>query len=192
MEEILLKELSGRDWLRILNQSLTNPQTLPQILQKNSVSTEHLVQLARKSVSKSEAYGRQILYKSPEIEVMIARWDHQASSSPHNHGFSKGLIWFLQGDFHEQQFEFLGRELRALGEPVFFREGDVATVVSNDIHSCTPVSEGISLHFYSPAIQSMKVWDTQNQQTLTVADECGAWVPSNADLIVKKVKWASI
>lgn len=189
MEELLLKDLSNRDWLTILNQSLLEPVKLPLLLEQNDITVDKLTRLARASSNTNEPYGRQILFKSPEVEVMLAKWSYQASASPHNHGFSKGLIWFLAGDFNEQQFEFKQGYLEEVGAPTFFKQGQVAAVVPSDIHSCSPLKEGISLHLYSPAIQKMKVWDAKNQETLTVADECGAWVPQNADLIVKRVKW---
>lgn len=186
---MLLQDLSQRDWLGILNQSLLTPALLPVLLVNNGVSVERLTQLARMSLNLYEPYGRHILYKSPEIEVMLAKWSYRSAASPHNHGYSRGLIWFLKGDFNEQHFQFSKGQLNAVGAPVYFAEGDVATVVSSDIHSCSPVGEGISLHLYSPAIQEMKVWDLANKETLTVADECGAWVPQKSDLIIKRVKW---
>jgi cysteine dioxygenase len=190
MEEMLLKDLSSLDWLSILNKALLEPSKLPAILAEYSILPEQLLKLGQKSKKNSEPYGRQILYKSPEIEVMLAQWSFKSAASPHNHGFSKGLIWFVKGDFNEQQFEFKQGGLSEVGAPAFFNEGQVATVVSSDIHSCCPVTEGISLHIYSPAIRNMKVWDVENKETLTVADECGAWVPQNTDMIIKRVKWA--
>ncbi len=190
MEDLLLQDLLRCDWFRILNESLKAPDTLPTILAQNEIGVERLTLLARASVKKNEPYGRQILYKSPEIEVMLAKWSFASAASPHNHGFSGGLIWFLKGDFTEQHFTFSEGQLVPIGESDFFSEGQVAKVVSSDIHSCCPVAEGISLHLYSPAIHDMKVWDLKNKETLTVAGECGAWIPENSKLILKRVKWA--
>ncbi|MBC7741195.1 MAG: cysteine dioxygenase family protein [Bdellovibrionaceae bacterium] len=189
MEEPMLTELTGQGWMQILSQSFTTPAELPFVLSKRSLSVEKLVRLAQTSACDDEPYGRKILFKSPEIEVMLAKWSYQASASPHNHGFSKGLIWFVQGDFSERHFIFSEGELKSSGEPVQFKEGSVAQVVSNDIHSCCPVKDGVSLHIYSPAIQKMKVWDLKNRETLTVADECGAWIPKDLKLIANRVKW---
>lgn len=190
MEELILKDLSALNWLGLLNEAFDAPMTLPSLLKNKGVSKDALIRVARKATNNSEPYGRQVLYRSPEIEVMLARWSYQFASSPHNHGFSKGLIWFVKGDFQEQQFEFKSGSLQETNELTLFREGEVASVVSNDIHSCKPSTEGISLHIYSPAIESMKVWDMQKKEILTVADECGAWIPTNDNLIIKRAKWA--
>lgn len=190
MEEMILKDLSALNWLSLLNEAFDAPAILPSLLKNKGVTEADLIRVSRKAINDCEPYGRQVLYRSPEIEVMLAAWSYQFASSPHNHGFSKGLIWFVKGDFHEQQFEFKSGILKETGEITFFREGEVASVVSNDIHSCKPFTEGISLHIYSPAIENMKVWDIEKKEILTVADECGAWVPANDNLVIKRAKWA--
>lgn len=189
MEETILRDLSVLNWKDILDQALKEPTRLPIILQHFSVTTSDLIQVARRSESIFEPYGRQVLYRSPDIEVMLAHWSYDAASCPHNHGFSKGLIWFMQGSFQEQHFEFKNRALNKIGDVIKYNQGEVTLVMSNDIHSSRSLANGISLHLYSPSIHSMKVWDTDNQETLTVADECGAWVPKDQALITKRVKW---
>jgi cysteine dioxygenase len=189
MEDTILQKLSGLDWRDILFLAMKEPSKLPDILKEKSVSRNNLIQISKKSDYHAEPYGRQVLYRSPDIEVMLASWSFQSASSPHNHGFSKGLIWFIKGDFQEQHFEFKSSELISMDEQKLFLEGAVAEVFSNDIHSSCPLTDGISLHLYSPAIQNMKIWDTKNKVTLTVADECGAWIPFDENLILKKVSW---
>lgn len=187
---MILKDLSALNWLGLLNQAFDVPAILPTLLKEKGVTESDLLRVARKSTNNFEPYGRQVLYRSPDIEVMLAAWSYQFASCPHNHGFSKGLIWFVKGDFQEQQFQFKSGSLQPTGDLTFFSEGEVASVVSNDIHSCKPSAEGISLHIYSPAIENMKVWDIEKKEILTVADECGAWVPANDNLVIKRAKWA--
>lgn len=176
-------------WLKIFNQTMDQPQALPAVLAGYGIDTYHLASVAQKSTDLSEAYGRKVLFQSHDVEVMVALWSYQAMAAPHNHGASKGMIWFVQGNFSEQQYRFQNRSLIQHEAPQFYQENQVVTVDFNDIHSCCPETVGLSLHIYCPPIHKMKVWDLANKRTLTVADNCGAWVPRNPNLILSETAW---
>jgi len=176
-------------WLDVFNQSYIYPEHLPNILAKYNLSLKALLALRKNSTDAFEPYGRKIIYKDHRIEVMLACWSYQAMALPHNHGNSKGLIWFVQGDFTEQHYIFNHNHLQKITQAFYYQENSVVRISENEIHSCCPDSTGLSLHIYSPPITNMKVWDEENKQTLTVAPECGAWVPENKNLILSEVKW---
>ena len=176
-------------WLSIFNLCYDNPQHLGSTLIRYGISAAELLKISEKPIHPSEPYGRKILFKDSKIEVMLAQWSYQAMAHPHNHGHSQGLIWFAFGDFFEQHFLFRDQNLIPQGEPLFYKEGAVAKVIENDIHSCCPVTEGLSLHLYTPPIDQMKVWDSINKKTLTLANQCGAWIPENNHLILNSTSW---
>lgn len=189
MTAVQSKNFSEIPWLKIFNQTIGQPQTLPTTLAMYGVDVLQLSTIAQKSPNSAEAYGRKVLFKNDHIEVMLAQWSYQTMAAPHNHGASQGMIWFAQGNFSEQHYRFLNQALVKSEEAVHFKENQVVTVDSNDIHSCCPETIGMSLHIYSPPIHKMKVWDQENRRTLTVADECGAWIPQNKNLIISETYW---
>jgi len=189
MSELESALFSDIPWLKIFGQTIDQPQALPAVLAGYGVDAFHLADVAQESPNLSEAYGRKVIFKNDDVEVMIAKWSYKAMAAPHNHGSSKGLIWFAQGNFLEQHYRFLNQNLVQHEAAQFFKENQVVTVDAKDIHSCCPETIGMSLHIYSPPIHDMKVWDQDQKRTLTVADECGAWVPQNKNLIVSEKKW---
>lgn len=176
-------------WLKIFNQTIDQPQALPAVLAGFGVDAFRLAAITKESSTPGEAYGRKVLFKNEDVEVMLAKWSYKKTAAPHNHGTSQGLIWFAQGNFLEQHYRFLNQNLVHNEAAQIYKENQVVTVDTKDIHSCCPETTGISLHIYSPPIHDMKVWDQEHKRTLTVADECGAWVPQNKNLIVSEIKW---
>lgn len=186
------KEISFNNpipWVEIFHQAYENPGLLRDSLSHLNFDPATLLKLSIQSTTSTEAYGRKILYKDSNIEVMLARWSFQAMAQPHNHGHSKGLIWFVMGNFFEQQFLFKNRELKPKADPNPYFENQVVRVGEDDIHSCCPQTTGLSLHLYVPPIKEMRVWDQLNKKTLVVADNCGAWIPSDSNLIIKEIPW---
>ncbi len=176
-------------WFTIFNQIISVPEQLPSLLKSLGVSSESLAPILVAANSSSEPYGRKIIFKNESIEVMVASWSLKAISSPHNHGASSGVIWFVNGQFTEQHFRFEAQSLEKRGNVEVYNENSVVSVQQSEIHSCGPSSVGVSLHLYSPPIHKMKVWDAEGRRTLTVADECGAWIPEDKNLILDEKAW---
>ena len=189
MSDLSTVQFSEIPWLKIFSQTIDQPQALPAVLAGYGVDAFRLAEIAQESPSGREAYGRKVLFKNDEVEVMLAKWSFKAMAAPHNHGSSQGLIWFTQGSFREQHYLFRNQSLIHDQGAKIYPENQVVTVDPNDIHSCQPETVGLSLHIYSPPIHDMKVWDQEKKRTLTVADECGAWIPENKNLIVSEKKW---
>ena len=70
------------------------------------------------------------------------------------------------------------------------RSGLAAGLTKARIHSMLALSAGTTLHLYAPSITGMRVFDTQARQTLIVADDCGAWLPDDPQLVQKRTDWA--
>jgi cysteine dioxygenase len=185
----LQQQLSKVSWMNLYSKVKSSPKDLPRLLSNLGVSADKLSELSQESNSDAEPYGRKILFSNESIEVMLAHWTYQAAASPHNHGQSGGLIWFVKGNFYEQHFRFLNSNLEKTDQKILYKENDVVQVDPSHIHSCQPEHSGLSLHIYSPPIHRMKVWDLKNKQTLIVADHCGAWIPADFSLILEKSNW---
>jgi hypothetical protein len=135
-----------------------------------------------------DPYGRKVLYRSSSYEVMLATWALGAECAPHDHGFSNGVVWLAQGRFAEIRFALDG-DLLPLGNPLKREPGVFLHVADGDIHSMRSLDAGLSLHIYSPPIRAMKVFDRLTRSTLTVSDDCGAWVPQDPTQILDRQAW---
>lgn len=129
-------------------------------------------------------YSRKILYNGPEGEAMIAHWPAGKVCSPHDHGDARGVVTILKGGFLEQAYRISEDSLKKAGPEHRYSLSDVLPVMPQMIHSMRAETEGVTLHLYAPPIREMKVYD---QHTVyTVSDNCGAWVPSDPSLILRR------
>lgn len=133
-------------------------------------------------------YERFILAASDQCEVMVAKWRANSPCAPHDHGRSKGWVFFLKGNFTETSYKFANMNLNALSQQTY-RAGDRTEIQTQDIHSCVSETEGLTLHVYYPKISYMKVYDAENKCTYVVDDKCGAWRPESSKDILKFYKW---
>jgi cysteine dioxygenase len=135
-----------------------------------------------------EPYGRRLLHRDQTGEVMLAGWGKDAECAPHDHAGGVGVVQVLDGVFTETDWVWRDGTL-ALGASRRWRAGDSIPVVAGGIHSMLAHGAGTTLHLYTPAISGMRVFDPARRQTLSVRDECGAWVPRDEALILARVDW---
>ncbi len=121
---------------------------------------------------------------------MLANWNPNTECAPHDHGFSEGIVWLFKGSFIENHYS-LNQNLISCGPARVWPEGSVLRVTCGDIHSMRPAKNGMSLHIYSPPIHDMKVYDQINRTTLTVTNDCGAWIPTQNSKILHRMPWPS-
>lgn len=140
------------------------------------------------SVEAAEPYARRVLFRGAESEVMLARWRAGRACAPHDHGGATGRVVILAGRFEEQTFCERAGMLEVTRRRVL-GPGQVAHVDSSLIHAMRALNGGLTLHFYWPAIGSMRVFDLAKRETLRVSAECGAWVPRNLAQILAKTPW---
>jgi len=108
--------------------------------------------------------------------------------APHDHGYAAGTVYLVRGRFVERTWRKHDGALEVIATRTFVGPCRVP-VGAGDIHDMYAVDGGVSLHVYRPSIQHMRVFDLARRETLTVADDCGAWVPSREDQVIARERW---
>ncbi|GEM_PF-1622253 len=187
--DVLITENSF-DWAKIAALVAGDFSNARQCLESQGLNAHVLSQLSRRAEI-HEAYGRKILFSSPQYEMMLASWGAGAVCAPHDHANSFGAVWLVEGGFLEQHFALrpLEGRLSLVSPAIFYRENSVILVSPGDIHSMQALSSGMSLHIYSPPVCGMRIFDAAGRRTLTLADDCGAWIPQNPAKIMSQIAW---
>ena len=124
----------------------------------------------------SYPYSRTVLYRSSEIELMIARWADGSDCVPHDHGHAKSMIYILSGSVHHCLYNIRDGRLQVIhGE--YKSQGDYIRCAPFQIHSMDPQEPLLTLHVYEPSIKDMYVYSTKDKLTFRVRGSCGAWIP---------------
>lgn len=119
------------------------------------------------------------------------RWRPGVRCAPHDHGDSCGTIHLIEGSFIERRFRFLAGALECVAIESYDAPA-VLHIEADVIHDMVAPDGGLSIHRYASVIRGMRVWDVDARRTLVVDDECGAWVPSNDELIVESKRWNEV
>lgn len=135
-----------------------------------------------------EPYGRLPLHRGERGEVLLVRWREDTFCAPHDHGQAGGFVSLLRGQFVERLWRWKDGDLVAAVERAYAAPA-LIEVKGGAIHDMKARGSGVGVHFYLPAIQAMKVFDRARRETLTVADDCGAWVPGDPALIQGRTAW---
>jgi cysteine dioxygenase len=136
-----------------------------------------------------EPYGRQPLHRDDARgEVLLVSWREDTFCAPHDHGDASGVVALLRGTFVERAWRWRDGALDVAGErrhvaPTLLRVG------AGGVHDMKATGRGLGVHFYVPAITAMRVFDRERRETLVVADDCGAWVPREASLVLSRARW---
>ena len=137
----------------------------------------------------STPYGRNVLVKTSNLEILLIVWGKQAKSWPHDHNKSEGVMTVKKGSGYVQGVSIKDHQLYPAGKKKF-SEGDALEVVKGEMHIIAnpdPFRRLITFHAYSPPITAMKVFDPNGDDVFIVTDDCGAWRP-RPDQIIKKYK----
>jgi hypothetical protein len=142
----------------------------------------------RPAPQSGEPYGRRALHRDAIGEVMLAGWGTDAGCAPHDHGGGVGVVHVLEGAFTETDWLW-GDGILSRGESRRWSAGESIPIAAGGIHSMVAHGAGTTLHLYCPAVSAMRVFDRARRQTLTVRDDCGAWVPRDEALILARLDW---
>ncbi len=168
-----------------------SPSEILKFLARNGFDFKNLSELIPTNETEFP-YARKIIGVSENCEVMIARWAKNSECAPHDHGQSKGWVFFLKGNFTEKLYQFKNNHLVSCSLE-YRAESTASEIQTSDIHSCICDESGLSLHVYFPPIHHMKVYDLKQKKTFTVGDHCGAWLPNESSTheIVDSFNWST-
>lgn len=103
-------------------------------------------------------YGRNVVYSSPYLEVIIIHIPASRSTAIHNHGLSIGAAYLVAGSLVNSTFS-----LDADGYPIakkddFMQAGEYFTAPAEQIHQLSnPFHEpAISIHVYTPPLREVR------------------------------------
>jgi cysteine dioxygenase len=136
----------------------------------------------------NEPYARRVLHHSARGEVLLMRFAADTFCAPHDHADALAYVSVLQGELHEQRFAFDHRALVA-GFSQRACAGEVFEVPRNTIHCMKGTADALALHFYSPAISGMRIYDALGRRTLVLHDDCGAWMPADPAHVLSVAAW---
>ena len=94
----------------------------------------------------------------------------------------------LSGGVDENLWQWRDASLTCVGRRAW-PQGSVIPVHAGAIHDMQAAGEALGLHLYAPPVSAMRVHDVNRRETLTVADDCGAWIPANPALVLTRTAW---
>lgn len=128
-------------------------------------------------------YNRKVIYNSDLYELILMTWKKEKYCLPHDHGISEGLAFVLNGNVKNVSLNLIDKTLNILE----FKKGDSLLIHKNLIHAMKSIGTEtlVTMHFYTPSISNMRVFDVKNKKQCIVNDSCGAWWPKDENQIIK-------
>jgi hypothetical protein len=173
------------DWARLLEACAEG--MLAAHLAAHPLAAGPLAHVARGPLP-GEPYGRLPVHRDERGEVLLVSWGEDEFCAPHDHGSSGGVIQLMRGVFVERVWRFAAGALVVVGERRVAAPS-LVRVAPGVIHDMKAQGRGLGVHLYLPAIADMHVHDLSRRETLTVTDECGAWIPREERLITGRTPW---
>jgi cysteine dioxygenase len=131
-------------------------------------------------------YGRKLLLSNAAIEVIVMNWSPGRPCLPHDHGRSSGWVHVLAGAV---EHTICKSDADGFPEPAHVSievPGSLIYAPAGMIHMMRALERSgptVTLHFYTPPITGMRVFDPDEGQACIVADDCGAWWPQDEQLV---------
>jgi Cysteine dioxygenase type I len=144
----------------------------------------------RVPIGEGEPYGRIPVCLDESGEVLLVSWSRGIRCAPHDHAGASGTLILLHGTFHERRFIDTPEGPSLLDERVLKGPTQVA-IPAGTIHDMLAPSGGLSVHCYWPALNGMSVFDFARRETLTLTQDCGAWLPWSDDCVLARKPWIS-
>lgn len=136
-----------------------------------------------------QPYERMPIVADEAHEILVMTWRNGGLCAPHDHGAAGGRVHVISGSLLERRYTFDGRSLVVVSEQRFDAPA-VIEMAPEVIHDMRASSGTVTVHHYTPKVEGMRVYDAERRETLLVSDDCGAWIPSNADDIRARESWS--
>ncbi|WP_242311966.1 cysteine dioxygenase family protein [Bacillus cereus group sp. BfR-BA-01331] len=137
---------------------LYSQQELIQIVQTLDLSPENLILYI--IAPKHLEYGRNIIYHTNKLEVMVLYFPSLAKTPIHNHGTSTGCIYVVQGSLQNILYTLESTDTTpTYHQTQQFTQGNLFTVNNETIHMMQNSSTlpAITFHVYSPPLKNVKI-----------------------------------
>lgn len=133
-------------------------------------------------------YGRKLLYKSDFMEVLVMNWALDMDCSPHDHGSSRGYIQVIKGNSRHTIYKLQDGVPQVAVEKVE-EEGSLFYAPKGIVHKMGAMDNQplVTLHYYTPPISNMKVFDIEKCKSCIVRDDCGAWWPKEQKMLLEEL-----
>lgn len=114
------------------------------------------------------AYGRNVVYRSQDVEAIIVHLPAGARTSIHNHGDSIGCVRVIEGQMGNVMYRAEGFGLANEIGTVYVAAGSCCAAPHGQIHQMRNVGEDrmVSLHLYSPPLQGMRTFRPEKEAVL--------------------------
>jgi cysteine dioxygenase len=162
-------------------QNIHGPADFKAILEKFTFDkeemTEHLL------YPEDLPYGRKCAFQSPNFEVVVMNWKPNEQSNIHDHANSFGCVYSVSGKANNVLYNGNLDEIACI--PLV--NNTIAEVPKGVYHIIENKNDdfAVSLHFYAPPMDGMKVIDKEDKtKNYFVKNECGAWNPKPEEVLV--------
>lgn len=161
-------------------ESIKGPVELKNILKDFSFSLEELK--PHLLYPEDQPYGRKCIFSSSHFEVIVMNWKPGELSNIHDHGQSFGCVYSISGKASNILYD---ENMKKIGSALLVNH-EIAEVPEGIFHQISnPTKEfAVSLHFYAPPMNGMRVIDKENfYKSYVVKNSCGAWNPAPEEIL---------
>ena len=144
------------------------PSELAEIVLACNIQAEELMEFTDFDHSPDESYGKTLLYKGDNFEVVLLSWSAGDFSCIHNHGISEWGVVKVFGELEHRTFD-IQRNFMRTESIVHFNSGVISTIDESLIHQMgNPTDRNIiSLHIYGLNQYAPKVTQDSKLYDLT-------------------------
>ncbi|MBF7149145.1 cysteine dioxygenase [Bacillus toyonensis] len=100
-------------------------------------------------------YGRNVIYQSEFVEILVLNFSSKAKTFVHDHGISLGCILIVDGTLQNITYENNSERIEE------FSEGNIFTVKKDTVHKMYNATDStaITFHVYSPPLKDVQIYE---------------------------------
>ncbi|PFT26250.1 cysteine dioxygenase [Bacillus thuringiensis] len=100
-------------------------------------------------------YGRNVIYKSEFVEILVLNFPSKTKTLIHDHGISIGCILIVNGTLQNTTYEKNSERIEE------FIEGNIFTVKKDTVHKMYNATDStaITFHVYSPPLKDVQIYE---------------------------------
>lgn len=113
-------------------------------------------------------YGRNVLYRTSEVEAILVHLPSGARTAIHDHGDSVGCAYVVDGEISNVIYRSNGFGMASESAALKTRAGGYITAPHGQIHQMRneDASRAVTLHLYAPPLQGMRKYRPESEAVL--------------------------